>query len=109
LLAFDFGDCWLERGTRRRKEGNLGQVSSSTRTTPRQVKGAIVKAIHILWPLLVALTLPACTAERVYGSAQAWQQNQCSKIPDKAEFDRCMSKASTPYDSYKRQTEPAQK
>jgi hypothetical protein len=44
-----------------------------------------------------------CTAERVYGSAQAWQQNQCNKIPDKVEFDRCMSKANTPYESYKRQ------
>jgi len=68
-----------------------------------------LKAIFILLPLLVALSLPACTAERVYGSAQAWQQNQCNKIPDKTEFDRCMSKANTSYDSYKRQTEPAQK
>jgi len=68
-----------------------------------------VKSTFILLPLLVALSLPACTAERVYGSAQAWQQNQCHKIPDKAEFDRCMSKANTPYDSYKRQTESGRK
>ena len=55
------------------------------------------------------LGLAACTTEQAYNSLQGWQQNQCAKIPDKAEFDRCMSKASTTYESYKRQTEPEQK
>jgi hypothetical protein len=59
--------------------------------------------LHAVW------SLSACSAEQVYGSGQAWQQNQCGKIVDKAEFDRCMSKANTTYDSYKRQTEPQQK
>src|SRR6185295_14549592 len=62
-----------------------------------------------LLALFVALSLSGCTAEQVYGSGQAWQQNQCGQIPDKVEYDRCMSKASATYDSYKRQTEPEQK
>jgi len=55
--------------------------------------------------LVAVLSLPACTAEQAYGSGQLWQQNQCSRLPDKAEFDRCMSKASTGYESYKGQTQ----
>ncbi|HWJ01734.1 MAG TPA: hypothetical protein VNU96_22175 [Burkholderiales bacterium] len=62
-----------------------------------------------LLALFVALSLSGCTAEQVYGSGQAWQQNQCGQIPDKVEYDRCMSKASATYDSYKRQTEPERK
>lgn len=59
--------------------------------------------------LLVALSLPGCSAEQVYGSAQTWQQNQCNKIVDKAAYDRCMSRAAGTYESYKRETEPAQR
>jgi hypothetical protein len=68
-----------------------------------------LRTAFILMASVAALSVPACTAEQVYGSGQAWQQNQCGKIVDKAEFDRCMSKANTTYDSYKRQTEPEQK
>jgi hypothetical protein len=69
----------------------------------------MTRATLIPTALLVALALPACSTEQLYGSAQAWQRNQCSKIPDKTEFDRCMAKADTTYESYKRQTESAQK
>ena len=68
-----------------------------------------MRTAFILIAPVAALSLPACTAEQIYGSGQAWQQNQCGKIVDKAEFDRCMSKANTTYDSYKRQTEPEQR
>jgi hypothetical protein len=68
-----------------------------------------LKAIFISMPLLVALLLIGCTTERAYGTLQAWQRNQCNKLPDKAEFDRCMSKTDTSYDSYKQQKEPEPK
>jgi hypothetical protein len=69
-----------------------------------------VRRALILLVWLAAVSLPGCTTEQAYGSAQAWQQNQCNRIPDKVEFDRCMSKANTPYESYKRQqTESGQK
>jgi hypothetical protein len=66
---------------------------------------AALKTVTALMVLLIALSLPACSAQQAYGSAQAWQHGQCNKIPDKAEADRCMSKANTTYESYKRQTE----
>ena len=58
---------------------------------------------------LAVVALQGCTAERGYLSAQGWQRQQCARIPDKAEYDRCMREADMPYDSYKRQTEPAQR
>lgn len=59
--------------------------------------------------LLAATQLAACTARQAYGSAQAWQRNECKKLPDKAEYDRCMSSAATDYETYKRQTEDLRK
>ena len=47
----------------------------------------------IIFPLvLVALSLSACTTEQVYNSGQAWQHNQCNKLHDKSEFDRCVNR-----------------
>jgi len=59
--------------------------------------------------VLAATQLAACSARQAYGSAQAWQRNQCMKLPDKVEFDRCMSNANTSYDSYRQQTEDIRK
>jgi hypothetical protein len=72
-------------------------------------QGEMLKAIFIVLASLLAVTFSACTAERAYYSAQGWQRNQCDKLPDRAEFDRCMSKASATYESYKRQAEPEPK
>jgi hypothetical protein len=68
-----------------------------------------LKPTFIWVPILVALSLSACTAEQAYGTAQAWQRNQCNNLPDKAEFDRCMSKTNTTYDSYERERAREQK
>ena len=65
--------------------------------------GLKVKSLLVL--LFLALLLSACTAEQAYLSVQGWQRNQCNRLPDKAESDRCMSRTSTDYDSDKRQTE----
>lgn len=63
----------------------------------------------MLLALLAAWLSPGCTAQQAYGTAQAWQRNQCSKLPDKADYDRCMSQTQTSYQSYKQQTEPQEK
>jgi hypothetical protein len=54
---------------------------------------------------LLACLLAACSAEQGYNAGQAWQRNQCARIPDKAEYDRCMSNTGGSYESYKRETE----
>jgi len=65
-----------------------------------------LKAIFTLTALFVGLSLSACTTEQAYYTAQGWKRNQCNKLPDKAEFDRCMSDTNTAYESYRRQPEP---
>jgi hypothetical protein len=68
-----------------------------------------MKALSALIASLFVLPLPACTTQQAYEAAQAYQRNQCGRIPDKVEFDRCMSGANTPYDAYKRKAEPEKK
>jgi len=57
------------------------------------------------WLCCAALLLPGCTAEQIYSSGQAWQRNQCVKILDQAEYERCMRDADMAYDEYKRRKE----
>ena len=64
-----------------------------------------MKPILIL-PLLATVgLLPACTTEQAYETGQAYQRNQCGRIIDKAEYDRCVGNANTTYDSYKREAQ----
>jgi hypothetical protein len=53
---------------------------------------------------LSAVLLPACSAEQAYRSGQGWQRHQCDRMPDRAEAERCMARASTGYDDYKKQS-----
>ncbi|MBL8352392.1 MAG: hypothetical protein JNL87_19010 [Burkholderiaceae bacterium] len=58
--------------------------------------------------ILVALVASVgCSSQQLYGGGQAWQKNECNKIIDKQERDRCMSNANTSYEDYKRQSEAA--
>ena len=72
-------------------------------------RSAASRGAIVVTAALVGIWLAACTTEQAYNSLQGWQQNQCGGIADKAEFDRCMSKAGTSYESYRRQTKPEQK
>jgi hypothetical protein len=54
--------------------------------------------------ILVVAALSACSGEQAYRGGQAWQQNQCTRFPDKAEYDRCMANANMSYDTYKRES-----
>jgi len=55
----------------------------------------------------IASVAPGCTSQQLYGTGQAWQRNECQKIPDAQERSRCLSNASTSYEDYKRQSEAA--
>jgi hypothetical protein len=65
------------------------------------------------WPPRAALVVfivslaPGCSSRQLYGTGQAWQRNECRKIPDEQERSRCLSSTSTSYEDYKRQSEAA--
>jgi hypothetical protein len=50
------------------------------------------------------LCIAGCTREQVYGAGQARQRQECIRIPDKAEYERCMRDADRSYDTYRRET-----
>lgn len=62
-----------------------------------------------LLPCAILLATTACTSQQGYQSAQNWQRTECNKMLDQNERAACMSKASTPYDDYKRETENIQR
>jgi hypothetical protein len=62
------------------------------------------KTASIIMPLLMLASVSACTTEGGYGAAQAWHRNQCNRLPDKAEADRCLGR-DVSYDTYTKQRE----
>lgn len=59
--------------------------------------------------LLISLAASGCTSQLGYSSAQAWQHNECNKIIDRSEQERCLNATNTSYEDYKRQTEDVKK
>jgi hypothetical protein len=64
-----------------------------------------MKKVLILINCMATTAMSACTTEQIYNSGQAWQQNQCGRYQNKADYDRCMSSAAPNYDTYKREVE----
>jgi hypothetical protein len=63
-----------------------------------------------LTALVVVMTAMAgCTWQQAYSSTQGWQQNQCYRLVEQTERERCLANASTSYDDYRRQIEGAKK
>jgi hypothetical protein len=52
-----------------------------------------------------ALALPGCTSEQLYATGQGWQRNECNKLIDGQERQRCLNQANTSYETYERQRE----
>lgn len=52
----------------------------------------------------LALTLGVgCSSRQLYGAGQAWQRNECQRLADVQERQRCLAKADTSYEAYRRQ------
>lgn len=49
-----------------------------------------------------------CTSRQAYMVGQGWQRNECTKILNQQDQQRCMAGANTSYDQYKRQRKSAQ-
>jgi hypothetical protein len=65
----------------------------------------MLRSLYTVIAAMAIVLLSACSADRLYRSGQGWQRNQCNRLPDKTDFDRCVARASTPYESYQRSTE----
>ena len=61
----------------------------------------------ILIALLSAVCLSSCSSQQFYGVGQGWQKNECNRIIDTQERNRCMNSTRTSYEDYKRQSEAA--
>jgi hypothetical protein len=55
--------------------------------------------------LCLAGLIHACSTQQLYGAGQAWQRQECNKIQDVQERNRCMASTQTSYEDYKRQSE----
>lgn len=55
--------------------------------------------------LCAAMMLGACSSQQIYDSGQAWQRNECQKLADKAERDRCLASNKDSFETYKKKSE----
>ena len=62
------------------------------------------RVAFLLALLLAVHVLSGCSGEQAYHAGQRWRQDECKRLPDKAEYDRCMANASMSYETYKRET-----
>lgn len=53
----------------------------------------------------MAFALAACTSAQWYGAGQAWQQGECQREVNEADYRRCMASASLRYQDYVRERE----
>jgi hypothetical protein len=72
-------------------------------------KGAFLKKALVLITVAISVAGSGCTAQQAYYAGQTWQRNECSKIADSTERERCMGSTNTSYETYKRQTEDSRK
>lgn len=57
--------------------------------------------------MLACLLLPACTSEQIYAAGRHWQRQECARLPDPQQRDRCHQDAGQPYETYKRDADTA--
>jgi hypothetical protein len=54
--------------------------------------------------LALALTAAGCSTRQAYYAGQSWQRNECNRIVDNVERNRCLGRASMSYDEYRHAT-----
>lgn len=65
--------------------------------------------LTVLIGVAVALSAAGCSWQQAYLSAQGWQRNQCNRLVEPTEGERCLTNANMPYDDYRRRTEGTKK
>jgi hypothetical protein len=74
--------------------------------------GAMLQVAHHLRAPVAVLTLLAClmgcSSQQAYNSAQAWQRNECRRLPV-PEQQRCLASNAMSFEEYQRQAAAASK
>ena len=50
-----------------------------------------------------------CTTQQLYTTGQSWQRNQCTRLVDQQERERCQANAGASYETYKKQSDQEDK
>jgi hypothetical protein len=67
--------------------------------------GGALRAAYLVSALLVPLAVSSCSWEQAYYATQTWQRNECSRLPDGNERERCMNRNSASYGTYRQQAD----
>ena len=68
------------------------------------------RLFQMLLPLLWACALvTACSSQQTYATGQTWQRNECNKIIDTQERQRCLARANDSYETYQKQVDDMKK
>jgi hypothetical protein len=70
------------------------------------MKTTLVAALALL---VLVPVLAGCSQRQLYLSAQGLKEQECRKLSDASERQRCLDSAATDYDDYQRQREAAKK
>lgn len=52
-----------------------------------------------------ALAIAGCSTRQWYGAGQAWQQGECQREVNEADYRRCVASANVRFDDYVRERE----
>lgn len=57
--------------------------------------------------MLVAMLVLSmgCSSQQAYGAGQAWQRNECYKLEQLNDRNRCLQQAGRPYEDYQRESD----
>jgi membrane protein DedA with SNARE-associated domain len=68
-----------------------------------------MRILPLLAALLVCALGAACSSQQTYATGQGWQRNECNKIVDMQDRERCMARTRDSYDTYQRQVDDMKK
>lgn len=72
---------------------------------PSLAKPSLRRSLLLPLAVLAVNALGACSSQQMYGAGQAWQRNECFKINDQQERDRCLASAAISYEQYKHEVQ----
>lgn len=66
-----------------------------------------MRTILVVLAPIVPLLFAGCSTQQAYDMGQAWKRNECFRINDTQERNRCMASTSTSYEEYQRESKAA--